>query len=205
MSTVEAKPVQPYPAESAESWTKLRKCVAKNDLDGAQAALTKMELSPKLAKLFAIAIDEEVELAAIEAAGVGQREKYDAANVQLRGLHQFHPQTIEAAAEWSAKVSALQGEAQTAGRLADAGEDAKINRNFLHLWLAPLWGESEPEAKGVLGSLRPPAKTQQIASSLAVDLWKLSSWRQLDRQNAPPRKRTFRSFVPAAAQAPQRT
>ena len=186
----------PAPCESPEGWSRLRKHLDAGEWTKCEADLSAMGLSPKLVNLFAAAVQEDAELSKIEAAGEGQGKLRDEIGAKLRLLHQSQPQDLVEVEKIHEQAEKLKAQSIRASQKVAAAERASNKRRHLQIWLAPLFGleEIDPRHGGALGSYQCADKVFAEAMQLSLSVFKLASWRELDKNNQDNSRRVYTTF-----------
>jgi hypothetical protein len=192
-----------YASETPELWAQVKAAATAGDEMTLRDLLTAMDLSPRLGKLFTVAVAEEAELAAIEKAGEGQAEKVRSIEEQLCFLNAAAaPTKIEKMREVAEQRQQLQAERLAAERAVAAAKTASRQRAWLRFWLTELFGEQPLEHGGVLSSLQPSPKVFDVAASLKIggNVYMVgeNGWRKINESNeADKPRRRYTSFSPA--------
>jgi hypothetical protein len=130
-----------YPAETPELWAQVKAAATAGDETTLRDTLTAMDLSPRLGKLFTVAVGEEAELAAIEKASEGMAEKVRGIEEQWGFIHASPtPTKIEKMRELAAERQQLAAERLQSQRAIAAAERARGQRQWLHFWIPELFG-----------------------------------------------------------------
>jgi hypothetical protein len=193
-----ANNLPPPPVESPEGWTKLRKDFTAANWPKCEADFESMNLSKKLVPLFATALQEEKELATTIDAGQGMEEKHAALKTKLNFLTTSTPKNLDEAEKISSQVEKLKTECNAAIVTYEKSQTAIPKRRHLRTWIPELFDEKPIDKKyaGALSSCIPPPKTFEEASKLKIDVYRLSSWRDLDKPQAEQR-RQHTTFAPS--------
>jgi hypothetical protein len=192
----------PYPSESPEKWARLRKLAEAGDEKKTRDALSEMDLSPKLAKLFITAAAEDAELAEIEKAGEAAGPALQEAMTFLRALVNVkEPSSVEEALKRDSERRKYAAQAGAAEQAVSAAAGASGHRRWLRLWLAEQFGETPPTRGGIFGSSQPSPRTVQAAAAVGIEQhYAISPWRkvgQREEDTTQPRRR-YTSFSPVA-------
>jgi hypothetical protein len=171
----------------------------------AESLITRLGLSPSLAKLFWTELDEARELEAIVTAGEGQAEKAESIRRDLQSYGNLAPASdIMANRAVAQERERLSTEWLADNRLAEAAIHAARGLRHLHAWTPQLFGlpdwtkERDEQNRirngaGRLSSTIPPTRTAQVAGELSVDPYVPDSWRQLKRPEPTGPRRRFRT------------
>jgi hypothetical protein len=192
----------PAPAESPELWKKLVAQLQGGKFDDAGLTLEKMNLSKKLVNLFAVALQEERELAAIISAGENLADKIETLKSQFQNLTNFTCANLAEIEKISGKKTELQKQIEHNLILISRATTATPQRRHLKIWLAELFGEPPMDAahKGALSSCIAPPRCFSEAAKLSIDVFKLGSWRFVDKEISEyPRRKYTTSFTPQPA------
>jgi hypothetical protein len=195
------KPEQPaYPSESAEKWAKAHKLAEAGDEKKLRDLLTEMDLSPRLCRLFVVAVAEESELAQVEAAGEGMAERFAALGDEMAFASQRQAADLEESRKLRAEQRQLQAERLAAQKAIAAASAAAVQRQWLGLWLPELFGQEPPAHAGFFSSSQPAPKTADAARALGItDLYAVSPWRKVEStEHTEQKKRQYVSFSPLA-------
>jgi hypothetical protein len=188
-----------FEGESSQAWERLRKQLAKGDIEGARTTLIGMDLSPKLAKLFLAVIEDEVALSSIIVQGQGQKTVGDEAQRKLELLAQFPPKNMPEAEKVATQKRELQATVKTAADLVLRAQAAENPRAGLYLAFFELFSKEPTPHSGFLTSWMPSTHVCQASAKLNVGLFRLAHWRTVkaertDEQEEAERQRMYRSF-----------
>jgi hypothetical protein len=199
----DAKQPPVYPQESVELWAQVKAAATAGDETNLRDTLTKMDLSPRLAKLFTVAVGEEIELTATIAASEGMAEKVRNIEDQLCFLNAAAaPTKIEKMREVAEQRQQLQAERLAAERAVAAAKTASRQRAWLTFWLTELFGEDPLDHAGVLSSLMPSPKVFDVMVNLKIGGTAYAigpdGWRKINEstETDKPRRR-YTAFSPA--------
>lgn len=165
--------------------------------------LTAMDLSPRLGKLFTVAVAEEIELSATIAAGEGQDEKVRTLGEEIAFLMQRQAKTLEESRKQAEQKQQLQAGRLAAERAVASAKTASRQRAWLRFWLAELFGEEPPPHAGPLSSLMPSPKVFDAMVNLKIGGTAYAigpdGWRKVNESTETDRpKRRYTSFSPLA-------
>jgi hypothetical protein len=201
--TLPESTVPPTPSETPAGWEKLRKHLEAGDWTKCEADLTAMGLSPKLKNLFATALQEERELAAVEKASEGMAEKFSQLSAKLKYFLSAVPKGIDDAEKINNKISELRIECNSALVAREAGQRAHRMREHLKNWVGELFG-LEPitsvHSGHLSGGVLPPktcAEAAAIKGQRAINLYVTNSWRDFDLPVGEQKRRHYQTFAPS--------
>jgi hypothetical protein len=189
-----------FPDESPKLWQAVKTAAEAGDLEKVKAALSPMELSPRLAKLFTVAIAEHTELTATEAAAEGMDVKLQSLGFRLCALNAAKPGTVKELEKAAAECADLRQQVAAAQQAIAAAQVAARQKLWIALWLAPLFGQQELPHAGPISGLPTAPKTSTVATELGIgaNVYAVgpNGWRKIATIEQPERKRKFTSFSP---------